>query len=342
MPRRRYMNWNPRGETLAVVRQAIDICNAYQAQGFDLTLRQLYYQFVARDLIPNNEKSYKRLGNIVADARLAGFLDWEHIVDRTRNLEEESHWNNPAHIIRAVASQYREDKWAEQDTYVEVWIEKDALKGVLESVCPDEDVPYFSCRGYTSASEIWGAAQRLGEKIGKGKNVVIIHLGDHDPSGIDMSRDIEDRLRMFIAQDAGLVGYDEYDSADDLKWAYEEATEDFLTIDRIALNHDQVLAYNPPPNPAKLTDARADEYVRRFGPNSWELDALDPATLVNLIRTSIESYKDADVWQEAVDHEASQRETLRLVHENWDEVVEGLGVEMNDGDHDEDDDDQAD
>jgi hypothetical protein len=315
-----YIEKNFRGEALDIIQKANAICTSYQAQGFDLTLRQLYYQFVSRGWIDNKQSEYKRLGGVINDARLAGMLDWDFIVDRTRNMEQNSHWGSPADIIRSAARSFAIDKWAAQDTYVEVWIEKDALVGVLEGVCPDNDVPYFSCRGYTSQSEVWGAAQRLGAKVAEDKKVIIIHLGDHDPSGIDMSRDITDRLTMFIAHD--VFGADYADAlAEDRQYFWSEAVGEQLVIDRIALNMNQVLQYNPPPNPAKITDSRATEYIRRHGQNSWELDALDPATLTALIQDSIDSYKDPVVWQEAVDEEANQRQILTLASQRWADIV---------------------
>ena len=219
-------------------RALIDLANAviaeYQDQGFVLTLRQLYYQLVARGYIPNRQTEYKRLGALLNDARLAGLVDWTAIEDRTRNLRGLPHWENPQSILRAAARGYHLDRWADQPNYIEVWIEKDALVGVIEGVCTQYDVPYFSCRGYTSASEMWLAAQRLRVKGWDGKGTTILHLGDHDPSGIDMTRDIAERLALFGAP---------------------------VDVVRIALTMDQVAQYDPPPNPAKFTDARYGGYV---------------------------------------------------------------------------------
>lgn len=322
--KRAYIERSFSPKSVEVIRQANAIAADYRRQGFDLTLRQLYYQFVARGLLPNKDTEYKRLGSVINDARLAGEMDWNYITDRTRYLRSQPHWETPADIIRSAARGYNIDKWAEQDTHVEVWIEKDALVGVLESVCPGNDVGYFSCRGYTSQSEIWGAAQRLGRMIDDGKRAVVIHLGDHDPSGIDMSRDIEDRLRMFIAQDR--MGTYYYDATDDegRKEVYLDATERVLTVDRIALNMDQIEQYDPPPNPAKLTDSRGSGYVERFGPSSWELDALDPATLVALIQGAIDRYKEPSVWDDAVEREESEREVLTACSDRWPEVASFL------------------
>lgn len=138
------------------------------------------------------------------DARLAGLMDWTHLEDRTRNLRSLSHWSDPRDILDSAAAGYRTDKWAHQPYRPEVWIEKDALVGVIEGVCEANDVPYFSCRDYTSQSEVWGAAQRLLRHVRRGQIPVVLHLGDHDPSGLDMTRDITDRLGLFLGQDVEL------------------------------------------------------------------------------------------------------------------------------------------
>lgn len=159
MPKIKYQDMNLGPAKLALVEQANAIIGEYRAQGFDLTLRQLYYQFVARDLLANRLQEYKRLGDVINDGRLAGLIDWDAIVDRTRFVRSLAHWNDPADIVNGAAQQFRVDLWATQPNRVEVWIEKDALVGVIEGVCQELDVPFFSCRGYTSQSEMWAAAQ---------------------------------------------------------------------------------------------------------------------------------------------------------------------------------------
>ncbi|MFE4547567.1 hypothetical protein [Streptomyces sp. NPDC056785] len=281
-----------------LIDMAEQICREYAAQGFDLTLRQLYYQFVARDVIANKQSEYKRLGSIINDARLAGLLDWNYIVDRTRNLRGLSHWDSPHEVIRSAASGYRTERWATQPHRVEVWIEKDALVGVIAGVCQRYDVDYFSCRGYTSQSELWGAAQRMRGYQREGQKPVIIHLGDHDPSGVDMTRDIEDRMELFEAD---------------------------VTVRRIALNMEQVREHNPPPNPAKLTDSRATGYIREHGYSSWELDALNPTMLDELIEGEIWAWRDADAWDRATTAMDQERALLRAVASRWSEVADLVG-----------------
>jgi len=161
MPKIKYQDFQFRPATLALIETANRIIAEYQAQGFDLTLRQLYYQFVSRDIIPNTQQSYKNLGSVINDARLAGMIDWETIVDRTRELRTLPHWNDPSDIVDACAGQFNLDRWKDQKYRPEVWIEKDALVGVFQRVCRELDVPLFSCRGYTSQSEMWVGAQRM-------------------------------------------------------------------------------------------------------------------------------------------------------------------------------------
>lgn len=284
--------------TLTLIKQSNEIITALQAQGYILTLRQLYYQLVSRDIIANKQSEYKRLGSILNDARLHGLVDWDSIEDRTRNLAGVSHWNDPSDVIASAAHSFRIDKWKNQPFRIEVWVEKDALVGVLEKACRPLDVDWFSCRGYTSQSELYGAGKRLASYIRRGQIPVIIHLGDHDPSGIDMTRDIQERLTMFA--------------------------EEQIEVRRIALNMDQVRQYNPPPNPAKSTDARFEGYRRNFGIESWELDALDPQVIDDLVSAAVSEYRNEKIWKKDAQVEATHRDALDDAATRWPEVAEFL------------------
>jgi hypothetical protein len=293
-----YVERRFKDSSLAVVYKANEILEEYAAQGYDLTLRQLYYQFVSRGLVQNNMREYKNLGNIVNDGRLAGLIDWDHIVDRTRNIRGNNHWGDPSQIIDACAAQFQIDKWETQSHRVEVWIEKDALIGVIENVCKKLDISYFSCRGYVSQSEIHEAAKdRLIPFQESGQTCIILHLGDHDPSGIDMSRDIQDRLEIFGCH---------------------------ARVKRIALNMNQVRQYNPPPNPAKLTDSRSTSYVENFGEESWELDALEPKVIGKLITDEVTQLINQSAWSIAVNKEKVMKNRLKKCSDRWDKVINFL------------------
>jgi hypothetical protein len=309
MPKIRYVAKRFHGASVDIIHKANVIIAEYQKQGFTLTLRQLHYQFVSRDFYANTQKNYKKLGDIVNDARLAGLIDWNAIEDRTRNVRSLSHWIDPTDIVKSCASQFNLDLWATQDARVEVWIEKDALVGVIEGACSEFDVPYFSCRGYVSQSEMWGAAMRAVTRAKatkgpqSGQRTIVLHFGDHDPSGIDMTRDIEDRINLFCRAH-GHPGTFE--------------------IRRMALNMDQVEEHQPPPNFAKITDSRFIGYQQKFGDDSWELDALEPAMLDTLIRDEIESVLDADAFDVMKAQQQKYREELGTVADRWQDVVQAI------------------
>jgi len=265
-----YKNYQPQSANARILRCSNSIIEEFQADGFDVTLRQLYYKMIARDLFPeewkndegnkNNPQSYSKFKAIIKNGRLGGMVDWDSIVDRTRKLNRNSHWESPAELIRACAKGYRLDSRSDQSIYIEVWVEKVAMEGVLQAVCPGLDVPYFACKGYDSLSMIWRAAGRFKAEE-EYREVVVLYLGDHDPSGIDMARDIQARLDLF-----GCLR---------------------TTVERIALTMEQIREHQPPPSPAKPKDSRYKGYQRIYGDDTWELDALDPRTLVELITKKV-------------------------------------------------------
>lgn len=297
MPKIAYVPKKFGTESLALIERANAIAEQYAADNYSLTLRQLYYRLVAAGIIPNTQQSYKRVGNVINDARLAGLVDWNHLTDRTRNLQRLSTWSTPSDMIASAAYSYRLEVWQDQLHYLEVWVEKEALADVVGQAADRWDVPYFSCRGYVSQSEMWAAAMRLKRMERRGKLTRVIHLGDHDPSGIDMTRDIEDRLRMFGS---------------------------FVKVERIALTMDQITEYDPPPNPAKTTDARYASYEELYGDESWELDALPPDVLDALITRTIRGYVDVPAWNDSKRRQETERAELNAASANWPETRDWL------------------
>ena len=173
-----------------------------------------------------------------------------------------------------------------------MWVEKDALIDIVEKACSEYQVPFFSCRGFMSDSEIYKAGRRMKEIYATGKEIVFLHLGDHDPSGCEMSKDILRRVELF----SGL--------------------SDKIDFQRIALNMDQIDEFNPPPNPAKETDTRAKGYIEKYGHVSWELDALEPAILTRLIQTAIEKHLDIDLFNERLHKEDAETQELLKLADN--------------------------
>lgn len=267
--------------------ERIELCNSiiesYQEQGLRLTLRQLYYQLVTRNAIRNEERSYKNLGSLVSDARLAGMIDWDAIEDRVRVPRRNSEFSGLESLARAAVQSYRLPRWEGQEKYVELWVEKDALAGVLRPIASDYHVTMMVNRGYSSQSAMYEAAVRFNEE-GGGRDKVLLYLGDFDPSGEDMVRDVGDRLRMFGVR--------------------------HLDVDKVALTKEQIRRFNPPPNPAKTTDSRAAAYIAEHGDSSWEVDAIDPADLATIIRDAIGEHVDLDLMEEIKVKEESDKKRL--------------------------------
>lgn len=260
------------------------IIEEYGRKGFALTLRQLYYQHVAKGLIKNDDREYARLGNLVNDGRLAGLISWTAIEDRDRNLMGLETWDGPAALLKEARSKYRRDLWIDQPMRPEVWVEKKAMQDVVGQICGRLRVDFFACKGYVSQSEQWRAGQRFARYIRNGQQPIVFHLGDHDPSGIDMTRDNRDRLSMFAGTPIQVV--------------------------RLALNMNQVDQYKPPPNPAKVKDSRFEDYQRKFGDESWELDALNPEVIQDLIETAVMRIRDKRRWDDALAQEVSEKQML--------------------------------
>ena len=282
-----FTGWTPKSDTnRAILLAAAVVIEDYEAQGYRLTLRQLYYQLVARDLIPNQQVWYKRLGEVVSNGRLGGYIDWESIVDHGRTPVKPPDWSSPEAVLEAAAAGYRLDRWEGQADHVEVWCEKDALSSVIQPVCGRFHVRFLANRGYSSSTAMYDAAQRFVDARDRGRYPVVIYLGDHDPSGIDMSLDIDDRLDLLTRQYG-------------------------VEVVRLALNHDQVDEHQPPPNPAKLTDSRAPGYVAMYGLDSWELDALDPAVLDGLVSDAIQQFLDQDLYDAMLEREEADKTVIR-------------------------------
>lgn len=280
-------------ESLALVDKCNEILAEYEGQGYKLSLRQLYYQLVARDIIENSVKSYKRTGDLVSNARLAGLLDWGMIEDRNRETYANSHWENPGSILYSAAYSFKMDRWVGQTNYVEVFVEKDALSGILLPVCRELDVKFTANKGYSSSSAMYEASKRIARAARDARDIHIIYLGDHDPSGIDMTRDIKERFELFTREQI------------------------LFAVHRLALNYDQVEMWNPPENPAKESDSRYDSYAEKYGESSWELDAVEPSTLAGLVRDQIEELIDVAKWDKVARSEKQYREELMSLAEKY-------------------------
>lgn len=271
-------------QSLALLYQVQRIIAEYMAQDIAMTLRQLYYQLVSRGYIENTQRAYAKLSRLLTDARYCGEVDWDAIEDRIRVPRRPSQFENVLDLIRCAKASYRLDRWEGQKYYVELFTEKDALSSVLHPITQKWHIYFNVNRGYASATAMYDAAKRYIHETNKEKKPILLYLGDHDPSGLDMIRDIRDRLEEFEVLDLALI--------------------------HIALTTKQVKQHNPPPNPAKISDPRAKEYITNYGEKSWEVDALRPELLIRLVEGSIAKFVDTELMNKIIAREKRDMKKL--------------------------------
>lgn len=300
----------------AIVEQILEIVDDYSQQGFRLTLRQLYYQLVSRDLIPNQEKSYKRIGGIVSDARLGGWMDWDAIEDRARRPEVPSQFDSVEEIMEVALRQFRLPRFAGQQKYVELWVEKDALAGVLAPIAREYHITLMVNRGYSSTSSMRDCGERIRESCNELEidQAYVLYLGDMDPSGEDMVRDVRMRLHQFVNDGVLVLDDDTSGEPDSLESEFDariRKPELDVYVEKLALTMAQVEEYDPPPNPAKLSDSRAKAYIEKYGTSSWEVDALPPKELRKIITRRLDMLIDRAKMNLVVEREDAQKARMR-------------------------------
>lgn len=258
-----------------------EVLEEYEIKEIRVTLRQLYYQLVSRNILQNKTKEYSKLSSLLTKARYAGEIDWRSIEDRLRIPRKPVTFENIEELIENAVIWYKLDRWSNQECYVEVWTEKDALSSIIAPITDKWQILLSVNRGYASASSMHESSERFLKK--DTKENLILYLGDHDPSGLDMVRDINERLYEFGVN---------------------------VKVHPIALTRNQIEKYNPPPNPAKISDPRAKWYLENFGNKSWEVDALRPEVLEELIETNILKYLDVEKYNKIKEKEQEGKDFL--------------------------------
>lgn len=279
-----YIEYKPQKfqkERLAMIGQINKWIEEYDRQGMSLTVRQLFYKFVTLNLVENSDSGYGKVQSVINDGRMAGQISWTAIEDRNRSLLGWTTYPTPQTAMRDLAKDYKRDCWETQDWRVEVWVEKAALLGVVGAICEKLRVDYYAQRGYNSTSEHWRAGQRFARYTQKGQRVIVFHLGDHDPSGMDMTRSNAEKLELFTGTP--------------------------IIVQRLALNRDQIDKYDPPPQYAKRSDVRSARYVEEHGKLSWELDALDPVVIQDIITTNVLRVRDETRFNECILREEQEK-----------------------------------
>ena len=267
------------------------VIEEYQEQGYKLTLRQLYYQLVSKNIIANIDTEYKTLSRLLTKGRMGGMVDWDAIEDRLRQPYIPYWVENISDAINDTVHSYRLNRQEGQENYIEVWCEKDAISNVLKRVIRYYHIHLMVNRGYSSCSSMYDAYNRIGSHTEQ--TLHILYCGDHDPSGLDMIRDITERLMRFGLSD--------------------------INIKHIAITKEQIEEYNPPPNPAKLSDTRAAKYIMEHGSVSWEVDALRPDVLHQIVTDNIEELVDMKLFGEMIEKEERDIKELSDFAESYHE-----------------------
>lgn len=296
-----------------------------------ITIRQLYYQLVSRQVIPNIQKEYKRLVAAMADARRSHAIPFDAFEDRSRDEADEQYRQEtgPSYVQRMLVQKAREawmyvgrSRWYDQPAYVEVWVEKQALQGIFESALSGTGVPLQVCKGYPSLSILNAAAARFQEKRDNGvERLIIQYFGDFDPSGEDIPRSIEENL----ASDFGIN----------------------VKVRKLALTPAQIEYYQLPPDPAKMTDSRTARFIADTGSEDVvELDALNPKVLKGMVEKAAYEFFDTDIASENDEAtEELRKDVPKYLQKALDQLVQefkdGKLGSVKDDDEDEDDDEEA-
>lgn len=262
-------------KTTKIIDQSYDILADYNP----MTVRQVYYQLVSRQVTENTRSRYQAVSNALVDARKDGIIPWKWIEDRLRKPREVAMWFDLSEFGDTVVRAYRRDVWETQENYIEVWLEKDALSGIFEDELNRYGVTLNVGRGYDG----WDSIRNAAERYQDAQNVTVLYFGDFDPSGEDMVRSLRERLAFFECEP---------------------------TIIKCALNADDVTRYNLPPALPKKTDTRRKKFVAEHGEVSVELDALPAEVLRNRVVSEIEDRMDLDALAKTQEIESLERSRL--------------------------------
>jgi hypothetical protein len=258
------------------------------------TVRAVFYQASVHGIVGKDEAGYRRVQRDLVTLRQEGRIPFGWIVDGTRWMRKPRTFDSLAHALADTAQFYRRSLWQRADTYLEVWIEKDALAGTIFPVTSEFDVPLMVARGYASLTFLHEAAEAIAAQQ---RPVSILHLGDYDPSGINAAEKIEETLRTY-------------------------APEADITFRRLAVTDEQIQRLNLPSRPTKASDSRAAGWGDR---GSVELDAIDPRVLRNLLRGEIEAILPEHELAVLREAEASERELLQAIATQYEATADGSG-----------------
>jgi hypothetical protein len=253
-----------------------------------MTIRQLFYRLVSRGLIPNDKKHYQLVSRVMTKARDDGRCSFDAIVDRSRPHYSPNVFDDAGEYASVVQRGYRKDYWALQPNHVEIWVEKDAIVGSIEPTTDALGVTIRVGRGFLSTTKAYEIAQRFSTID---KPITVFYLGDHDPSGQDIERDLYDRIRLYSSGD--------------------------FDLQRLAIHKADIRLFNLPPLRIKDGDVRAPKFRFQHGDECVELDALPPDELRRRIREAVEHLMDAELWDRAIAVEKVELASIQDAARMW-------------------------
>lgn len=272
--------WHPRNERILKI---LSLAKEFARSEKPVTVRQTFYHLVSLRIIPNTERYYRKTGVVLTKARKAGIIPFEWFVDRSRRSIKVSTYPNIQAFLQQMVKYYYRDTWLNQKAFVIVWVEKEALVGVISPITTYYNVPLFVGKGYSSWSTFFEAFKIVEEYAKRGKNVVILYLGDFDPSGVDICRDLQSRFETL-----GIIPY----------------------FERLALTKEQIIQFNLPHMPLKENDPRSKKFQQKHGNFAVELDALPPNLLRQILREGIEKYLDLNAFKKDLQKETDEKARL--------------------------------
>jgi hypothetical protein len=251
--------------------RVFDECNT------PMTVRQVFYQMEVRGYTPKTEQGYTQVAKALVAMRRAGIIPYRFIADHTRWVRKPDSYSSLQAGLEASQETYRRDLWEHQSDRVEIWIEKEALMGVIDGITAKYDVPLYPCKGYPSHSFLYAAAESIKDDD---KPTFIYYFGDHDPSGKDIPRAIQETLEEFGAE---------------------------FTFEIVAVTPEQIDVLNLPTRPTKRTDSRSKNWR---GGESVELDAIPPDYLRGMVKQCIVQHINLAAYEMLRRIEAAEKETL--------------------------------
>lgn len=344
--------WRDNKTTIA--NNIIKIVNRYAKEGETMTLRQLHYQFVGHvATYVNHQSAYSKLGDILDDLRYCGIIPWNMFEDRGRKPFLPYSVKDVPDALNDAVETYRINRQEGQKTHFELWTEKDALSAIFSKVTSEYHVRLVINKGYTSSTAAHEAYSRFAKQIMSGRKVVVGYFGDHDPSGLDMVRDITERIMFFLCRGDQLNELNDqinewhekesttvweicdyykkdrlanrllkehaepsdkdYEEWEELRRRYFIDQTQLFKVKHIGLTMEQIKEFDLPENPTKMTDSRAKEYIRKYGRRCWEVDAIDLIELRRLLREAIEEVIDVKLFKQVVAREKKEIKELKAI-----------------------------